>query len=109
MILYLVKKYQPRNGTVFETSTEAWSYSKRCSSSIRFGSESLRLMQPRKRRAEQVAAGARPPMLSKEMSSTTVFGANILKEGSNPDSVGPGWQASRTERASEEICQGTAL
>uniref|UniRef100_M8BJY7 Uncharacterized protein n=1 Tax=Aegilops tauschii TaxID=37682 RepID=M8BJY7_AEGTA len=78
----------------------------------------MRLMQPRKRRADilnegsnpdYVAADARPPVVNKEMSSTTLFGANNLKEGSNPDYVGPGWQASRTKRASEERCQGTAL
>lgn len=47
-----------------------------------------------KKGGKGVAADAKP-VLSKEMKSTTVFGANILKEGSDPkiqpDSEYPDW------------------
>lgn len=43
-------------------------------------------MQPRERRGTGGAAVGRPPVLSKEMNSTIVSGANTLKGDSNPDS-----------------------
>ena len=74
-MLYVVKNYQPRNGTVFEKSTEAWSYYKRCNSSIRLGSESLRF-DAEKKGGTGGAADGRPPVLNKEMNSIAVFGSN---------------------------------
>ena len=84
-----------------EKSTEGGSYYKRCNSSIRLGSESLRF-DAEKKGGTGGAADGRPPVLNKEMNRTAVFGSNpALKEGSNQDSecpaVGPGWQASHTD------------
>ncbi|XP_006663931.1 54S ribosomal protein L37, mitochondrial [Oryza brachyantha] len=60
-----------------------------------FGVRGFAIASKAKKGGKGGADAAKTPVLSKELKSTTVFGANILKEGSDPklqpDSEYPEW------------------
>ncbi|XBI51713.1 hypothetical protein VPH35_034197 [Triticum aestivum] len=80
------------DGNVLDTGSEACSYSKRHSS---IGRDKKLLGCGQGKEGQKGGAADAKPVLSKEMKSTSVFGANILKEGSDPkvqpDSEYPVW------------------